>query len=298
LWSADALAQDDAKLIELLRDGSSFRVRARAALALGRGGEQGETSEHTISALEQALADSHAAVRAAAAAALGWVGTRRSVGALRTACRDSYADVVSQAKNALRMIAAREVIARAATEPANSDERARPSIADIRYAVVLGEMRNRTGLPGNDIGALLSERIGHELRKLDNVAVFTLAEMDEAVARELDRHRVAVFRVEGNLSRVDSAIENGENKVRCEVQLLLMDEPERTLRSMWKGAATATEQPRGPRDLQVGVLARKTLKSAVHSATASAAEAIAAAAVHRDLSTGDIRAEASAAHVK
>jgi hypothetical protein len=164
----------------------------------------------------------------------------------------------------------------------------------VRYAVVLGEMRNRSALAAAELPEWLGNRIADALRKLEYVAVFSLDDMTEVVAQELARRRIPTFRVEGNLSRVDSSFEGGEFKVRCEVSLLLLDEPERTLRSQMKGAASTSESPRGPRAAQTLRLAQRTLHSAVHSATASAAQAIEAAAVRRDLGMGDDRAEASA----
>lgn len=288
--SAAAVAQRPTTLVELLRDATSFRVRARAALALADSGD-----ERAISALETALQDRHAAVRGAAAVALARVGSRRSVSALRAASSDPSPQVAARAKDALRSIAAREVISRAAPQPVRAAAvRRRPPLHRIRHAVVLGEMRNRSGLSGSDITVLLAQRIGYELRKLDDVAVFSLAEMNDAMARELERRKVPTFRIDGNLSHVAATVHHGDHQIRCEVQLLLMDEPERTLRGMWKGAATTTEQPRGLREEQLPRLARKTLERAVRSATADAARAIAAAAQRRDQGVTDIRAEASA----
>jgi hypothetical protein len=163
----------------------------------------------------------------------------------------------------------------------------------VRYAVVLGEMRNRSDLPDGELAVLLYERIGQELRKLDQVAVFSLSEMTEAVAQELLRRKVPTFRLEGNLSRLASGREGDQYKVRCEVSLLLMDEPERTLRGLMKGAATQSEQVSGGGDAQHVLLTHKTLQSAVRSAMSNASQAIEAAAVKRTLGTGDMRAEAS-----
>lgn len=290
-WSGAALAQDQSTLLTLLRDGSSFRVRARAALALARTGD-----ERAVSGLEAALRDVHVTVRSAAATALGRIGSRRSVPALRAAASDPSPQVSEQAKSALQAIAAREAIARALPARVRSSPRAaRPSLARVRYAVVLGEMRNRSAIGDPDVARWLAERIGDELRKLPRMAVFALDDMNEAVAHELARRKIPTFRIEGNLSRAETVVAGGEHKVRCEVSLLLLDEPERTLRSQMKGAASVSAAPRGPRDVQARELVRRTLAGAVHSATASAAQAIEAAAVRRHVGTGDIRAEASLA---
>lgn len=281
-------------LIRLLGEAQSFRVRVRAALALAH-----TRDERALGALESALLDSHAAVRTAAASTLGQIGTHRSVRALRDAARDGSSSVTEAAKSALRSIAAREALARAlASDPSRSAEPVAGSaptsptsraalarsLGHVRYAVVLGEMRDQSDLRDRDLAQFLGERIGEELRKLESVAVFTLTDMTEGVAQELARHKVPSFRLEG-VSRL-----SGGRQLRCEVSLLLMDEPERTLRGLLKGAATSSEPQPGVSNAQQ---AQKTLKSAVHGALANAALAIETAAIRRDLGMNDIRAEAS-----
>ncbi len=296
LAGAPASAQDDSALLQMLSGSPSFRVRARAALALAHHG-----GERVVLGLEAALGDAHVAVRFAAAAALAEVGMRRSVPALREAAADREAIVAEQAKRALHAIAAREAIARAAgSAPEALPDRTPPragraasSLAHVRYAVVLGEMRNRSGRFGPELSAALADEIERELRAVEHVAVFTLSEMNDQIVQELTRRKVPAFRLEGTLSRVESVRQDGDYRTRCEVSLLLMDEPERTLRGLLRGAATSSEQPRGDGEAQQRLLARKTLKSAVHSALSNAADAIEAAATRRDLGMGDLRAEAS-----
>jgi hypothetical protein len=288
-----AAAEDDGPLLRMLSQAQSFRVRARAALALAHAGD-----ERAIGALEAALRDAHAAVRAAAAAALGEIGTRRCVPALREAAADPSLTVAEQAKGALRAIAAREVLARAGTLGPDSAAQPRAeqnaaSLSHVRYAVVLGEMRNQSDAQAGELSDFLGERVAQELSKLDQVAVFSLAEMTDAIGQELTRRKVPTFRLEGNLSRLTGGGEADQYRVRCEVSLLLMDEPERTLRGLMKGAATSSQQPRGAAAAEQELLAHKTLQSAVHSALSNARQAIEAAAIRRDLGQGDIRAEAS-----
>jgi hypothetical protein len=283
-------AQDDVVLIRLLQEGHSFRVRARAAMALGSA-----RAPDAHWALEAALRDQHAAVRAAAASSLGRIGTKRSVPALRSAAADASPEVATQAKAALSAIAARETIERGvslvvAAVPAPVEA---PSLDRVRYAVVLGDMRDHVELSGPEVTKLLWETVATELRKLDYVIVLSLSDMTEALAHELAARKVPAFRLEGSISRIERNDSASELRTRCEVSLLLMDEVERTLRSMMRGAATASEQPRGPRPVQQHEIARKTLKSAVRSAMANAMQAIEAASIRRDLGMGDIRAEAS-----
>lgn len=288
-----ASAQDQGTLLRMLSQGQSFRVRARAALALGRAGD-----ERALSGLEAALADPEPAVREAAAAALGQIGARRSVPALRAAAADAVSSVAVEAKQALRAIAAREQIARAVSRPAEAGEPppAPPTaltFASVRYAVVLGQMRDQSDLHDARLAEYFAARIGSELRKLDHVAVFSLSEMSEEIAKQLARRNVPMFRVEANLNRLERVREADESRVRCEVSLLLMDEPERTLRGLLRGSASSSEEPFASRVPPQKELLQRTVQGAVHSAMANAWQAIEAAAIRRDLGLGDIRAEAS-----
>jgi HEAT repeat protein len=296
--ASGARAEDERVLIRWLAHADSFRVRMRAALALVHAQD-----ERAIGALEAALLDPHPAVREAAAVALGQIGTHRSVPALREAARDANSSVAEQAKDALRSIAAREMIVRALStgrtqaqsssfgaETRTAAPATARSLAHVRYAVVLGEMRDQSALPDAKLPAILGERIDQELRKLDAVAVFALRDMTEGVTRELLRHKVPTFRLEG-VSKVSGDAVG--RPVRCDVSLLLMDEPERTLRGLLKGAATSTAQAPGKPGSQQASLVQQTLRSATHGAMANILAAIEAAAVRRDLGAGDIRAEAS-----
>ena len=264
-------------------------MRARAALALANV----STDPRAPAALEAALIDGHAAVRAAAAAALGQIGTRRSLPALRRAAGDADAWVGEQVKVALRQIAARESIARAVPSQDVRPATLRvhnSALANVRYAVVVGEMRNRSGLADVALPQFLGERVAEELRALGSFAVFADAEMTETVAAELERNRLPVFRVEGNITRINPTTLGDEHQVHCEVSLLLMDEPARNLRGLIKGSATSGEQRRSGSAAQREQLARRALRSAVRSAMANAAQATEAAARER---TPEAHAEAA-----
>jgi hypothetical protein len=291
---AAAFAEDAATLLQMVRDSHSFRVRARAALALAH-----VDDPRVPASLEAALLDTHAAVRAAAASALADSGTVRAVPALRRACADSAPVVAEGAKAALHAIAAREAIHHAVASA--QDERVRapstaiahtPALSDLRYAVVLGEMRNQSELQDRELPTVLGERIAAELRALSDVAVFAPAALTPEVMRELARRKVPLLRFEGSLTHVVVRRELGQASLHCEVSLLLLDEPARTLRSSLKGGATSTEQARGPAAQEQAVLIRKTLRNAVRSALANAERAMQSAASQHEPSAGDSRAEA------
>lgn len=287
-------AHDAIVLMRLLGDAHSFRVRARAALVLANHG-----SEATITALESALGDRHPAVRAAVLTSLGRVGTRRSVPALRRAAADQVPEVAAQAKTALREIAARETIVTAApggalSAPVMASTQA-PALSRVRYVLVVGDMRNRSPRGGRELEALLASRVHDELRALPYVAVLTLDQMTGAISDEIERRKLPAFRIDGTITHVDTRVETDEQHMRCEVSLLMMDEPDLTLRSVLKGAASSAEQLRGERGAQLRALAGKTLKSAVRSALGNVQQAVEAAAVRRDLGLPDLAAEASLA---
>ncbi|HMI91783.1 MAG TPA: HEAT repeat domain-containing protein [Polyangiales bacterium] len=275
-----AAADDHGVLVRLLTDSSSFRVRARAALALGSTADAGVSGP-----LEQALHDAHPLVRASAARALGNVGTRRSVSPLRAAASDRTPEVSDQAKLALRSIAAREAISLAVPQQSVSAARAneRASLDRVRYVLVVGEMRPPSTGGSPQLTGMLAQQLTEALRELPQVAVFSLAQMTQTVADEIERRRLPAFRIDANLVRADAARSLDALDMRCEVSLLLMDEPDRTLRSMLRGAASASEQPRGPRELQQPRLVEKTLRGAVRSALANVEQALVAAASRRDL---------------
>jgi hypothetical protein len=289
-----AFAEDAGTLLSMLRDSHSFRVRARAALALAQ-----VDDPRVPGALEAALLDTHAAVRAAAAGALADSGTLRAVPALRRACADQAQVVADGAKAALRAIAAREAIHHAVAsaqderpaEPSKASAHTPVMLSGLRYAVVLGEMRNQSELRDAELTSVLSERIAAELRGLSDVAVFTPATLTADITRELARRKVPLMRFEGNLTHVVMTRELGQAWLHCEVSLLLLDEPARTLRSALKGGATSSEQARGAVAQQEAVLARKTLRNAVRSALANAEQAMQAAAAQQAPSAGPAEAE-------
>jgi hypothetical protein len=297
--TAPASAQDAGALLTMLTNAESFQVRARAALALSHSDDV-----RAPAALEAALLDSHAAVRAAAANALGQVATHRAVPGLRKATSDGAPIVANAAKAALRAIAAREAIDHAVTgvrqgASTASDEtlgrgaRQHASLQQMRYAVVVGEVRDRSGTHAPSLTPYLAERIAISLRELPHIAVFSLSEMTEEVADQLARRKLPLFRVEANLTQLQQTRVLGDYKTRCEVSLLLMDEPDRTLRSALKGAASSSEQPRGEPVLQADRIAHKTLANAVQSALANAVQAIESAASQRSSGGTDAAAEAT-----
>jgi hypothetical protein len=290
LAASSGLAQGDhSTVVRVLRESRDFRARVRAALALG------QTSDHSVTPyLVSALRDRSPAVRAAAATALGQLRDRSAIGPLRALSHDSARVVRSEAERAIRRIRAGSrpvrpsAPARALTRTASGG--VLPAIAvvprardiywpTVRYVVVLGNMENRSNFHDAGLDALLEREVTRNLIVLRGVAVLPGDRVPATAEREIARRRLPELRLEGSLNRVDRRAQPRQISVRCEVSLMLMDEPGRNLRGVLNGAATGSQPRRGHREEQERQLAEQALTGAVHSAMSGAARAIASASL-------------------
>jgi HEAT repeat protein len=263
-------AQDEHVLIRMLHEGQTFKVRARAAMALANA-----DVELARPALEQALRDPHSMVRVSAARALRELGDARALPALRAASNSNSPAVQQAARDAIAALNASQDAARAALEPMPAARAAPAPVAwnRVRYAVVLGEMRNQSRELDAALAPLLGERVADALSRVGKVAVLSTAQLTDSLAHELDRRNLRRFRVEGVLNDVRRGAAAGQLSVRCEISLLLLDEPARNLRSVLKGAATGVEPPLDASASAVAQerrLTRRALDGAVKSALADA----------------------------
>lgn len=283
--ASSTLAQSDhSTVIRVLRDGHDFRARVRAALALGSSNDMSVTPH-----LVEALSDSSPAVRAAAATALGRLGDASALDALRRATRDRAAIVRNEAQRAIRQIESRRPadpsgprrsLTRTATGAVLPPISVVPRAQDInwrtaRYVVVLGSLENRSNFRHEPLNEVLSREVERNLVVLRGVAVLRDGEMTPESEAQIRRRRLPTLRLEGSLNRVERRMMNRQVAVRCEVSLMLMDEPGRSLRGVLNGAATHASAPRGPRAEQERRLAEQALSGAVRSAMSGAAQAIA-----------------------
>ena len=268
-----AAAGDHAVLLRMLREGHDFRVRAQAALALGR-----RQDPALARPLEAALFDRHHGVRAAAATALGRLGSASSLPALRRAVGDVSREVRERAREALKQIdtRARRAAAIASTPKRPSPQPHRVSWRSVRYAVHVGNMHNQSGLAARALPALMSHQIAQGLREMKRVAVLSGA--DAGPRSEVTRRNLPAFRVEGTLTSLSFRQVGNKLSVRAEVSLLVMDQSERTIRSMLRGAATAIERRSGSLAAQRRKMVRQVLQPAVRSALANARKAMDTAA--------------------
>lgn len=284
------LGAQDHRLMRALNS-SDFRVRVQATIALGT---KGDPSARPY--LEARLADSHQSVRTAALVALARLGSIESISAIRPLLSDPAPKVRKQAARVIahlekkeRATTPRATVARATPRasrggfyPAVSivpkeDEIAWPQ---VRYAVVLGDLVNRSSFHARDLESQFRAQVTRHLRLLRRVAVFSSqGEIDATSRRQMQRLRIPTVNVAGNIVSLQRRRQQAELAVKCQVSLLILDRGQ-NLKGMLNGSATAQE-PAGqtsPAVAQEERLASQALGGAVGSAMSTAPQAISHAA--------------------
>ena len=293
-----AVAQERGTLVRMLAEARDFRVRARAALALGSTGDAS-----AVMPLSTALRDDDSsAVRAAAASALGSIGSSTALPALRAAAGDRSEDVRDAADEAIRALASSSGASsgRSGGSTARSGSgsgapstggrmpsvEVLPPSRDIdwghtRYAVVTGSMENRSSFAHTGLAAMLEREVHRGLVVLRGVAVIDGDVAHADADREISRRSIPAFRMEGSISTIHRERRDGQTRVRCDVAILLMDEPGRNLRASLNASSTAMEETAtgaSARTAQERSLAEQALEAAAERAMGGTARALSAAA--------------------
>jgi hypothetical protein len=276
-------AQDHSTIIRVLRESRDFRARSRAAMALGSSADPA-----AVGPLVGALSDSEPAVRVAAATGLGRLGNPDALSPLRRSLTDSSREVHDAAQAAIRQI---ESIAGArppevATPRTEVQPPPRMPLVEVlppqrdvdwdrvHYVVVLGPMMNRSGFEHDRLGTILEREVQRHLVVLRGVATIPDGGASAETDREITRRHLPRMRLEGSITNVHRAEHGHDLHVRCEVSLMLLDEPGHNLRAALNGAATGQERASSSRTTQEIHLAERALEGAVESAMSGAARAI------------------------
>lgn len=213
-------------LIRLLQGSTQFRVRAQAAISLG--GVEG--AGDVVDALAGALRDEHPAVRAAAANSLGRLGDTKALPALRSAAGDSEPPVQVAVKAAIGKL---EVAAR---RPSHEREETRPVAGPARYYVAIGKPASRaTNLTPSDLERaqqVLRERLG----EIDGVVIAPAAESPSSARGVLRSRKLKGFYIDSAVTSIEQKPGGG---VRAAVSLIVATYPDRAMRAIMQGAATA-----------------------------------------------------------
>ncbi len=252
-------AQDDASAFRDLAQGSDFRLRVAAALALGRSKSPGARP-----ALERAMAnDPHLAVRAAAAAALGTLGDANAAPALRAALdHEAETAVKVQIDGALKKLGS---AAPSRQAPAGK----------AKFLVSLGKIENRSSATGDSLVAAFKSSTRSRLAEVPGVEV--MADGDDGTA-EGSRRNLPVFTVDGSLTKLDKKQGSDGVSFSARVEYLIRKMPDHTLKGTMAGSAqalAAQSQIRGPS--QLSDLQMDAVSGAIDSAFKGAPKALEAA---------------------
>lgn len=242
-------ASDDLVLQQLLREGRDYRVRARAAAALGR--MQDPTARDALAA---ALVDKHPAVRGAAASALGQLGAADALPALRACTRDPVPAVAKLAREAILRIEFALRRQGVVPEPARQ----------VRYGLCIGELTDRSPQPEAGMLHILANSLDKELRTVDGAALLE----DESAASG-----VPIYRIDGQIVDTEHAQIDDKLTAHASVALLVTDKSDQTLRIVFKGASTtiedldhkAVDQEQQVAQQAIGRAVRAALRNASHA---------------------------------
>ncbi len=213
-------AQDDASAFRDLATGSDFRVRVAACLVLGKSRSPGARP-----ALEKALADTHAAVRAAAAAALGSLGDARAVPALKAAQSGEPSDDV------------KAVIARSLGRLAQPGGAAPAApAAKPKFLVSVGRIENKAGATGSTLAPAFKTSTRSRMAQVPGVEV--LAEGTDPAVEGKTRNLPA-FTVDGTLTKLDKKQGRDGVGFAARVEYLIRKMPDQKLTGTMSGTAQA-----------------------------------------------------------
>lgn len=214
-------------LVRLLSGSTQFRVRAQAAISLG--GIVG-VSDVAV-ALKGALRDEHPAVRAAAANSLGRLGDASALGPLRIASKDAEAPVRAAVQAAIAKLESSR------SAPTGSGVALVPgATGPPRYYVAVAKTLSRVpSLGGADLDRA-NAALRARLAQLDGVVLAPLDETPTAVRSVLRARSLKGFYIDSSVTKVENKPGGG---TRVAVSVILATYPERAMRAIMQGAATA-----------------------------------------------------------
>lgn len=253
--ATDSIASD-------LTDASDFRVRVQAALRLGRHGGAQARAE-----LERGLRDSHPAVRASCAVALGALGDVAAAAAIEQAMRSEGSPAVKTAmKESVDKL-------RAAGRPGDQAS----GVEKAKYVVQLGTMRNNTGVRAGDLDGVMQHAARSRARSIKG-AVVVEAASDASVLRRANERRIPVLLLDGSLTRLTQTMgKDGGVIVTAHVDVSVRRVPQQTLKGTVRGSASASHEAQATQRA-ILELQNRAVGGAVESAVSSVGSEIAALA--------------------
>lgn len=253
LLAQGAAAESVPDLVQRLSSGADFRVRVQAALDLGK--RPGEASRR---ALERALDDGNAAVRAAAAAALKAMKDPACIPALSRHQNDSSSAVRAQIQSSLDALRKADADARAAATP--------------QVMVQLGKFRSHAGASG----AVLEDAARTSRQKFG--ALPGVAVVDASSGAPPARRDVPTVMLTGQVKQLEQSREGSNVTFMASVEFVVHRMPGQTIRGMLSGSARASGAASEMTDAAaLEDLRRTAIEAAIESAVRRAPQAFRAA---------------------
>ncbi len=221
---AQRAVETDSPVVQMLRRSPDARTRAQAAITLAR-----LPSADAPAALRSALDDRAAVVRAAAAVTLADLNDSASIASLRAHASDPDANVRDAVQRALGRLETPS--ASAAFEPAQPVDFAR-----VRFLVRPGELADRER-SDEDRAELLRAAVRSALRNRGTVALHP-GVLPASAQRRVRSGSLRQFSLDGGLQAVRRVPSPGGDRLRAEVSLVIVAEPQHSIVGMVTGAAS------------------------------------------------------------
>ncbi len=240
-------AQDVVTLRKDLATATDFRVRVAAALALGKKKDTG-----SIDVISKALTDESAAVRSAAATALGAIGDSRALAALERAKGaekdDGVKKSIDRAIGALR--------------------------GKAKVIVALGKLENKTG--NAKVSSHFQAAAKAELAKIPGVQVAT---SDNDAVEKAKAMKLPTIALDGRLVQLQKEKAGSDVGFQARVEFVIRKIPEQSLKASVKGNAKALLDARAVKgDKELSQLQADAVTAAVQSALSGSSKAMEEAA--------------------
>lgn len=220
----------------LLKSSTQFRVRAQAAISLGR--VTGDAS--VVRTLVSALNDEHPAVRAAAASSLERLGDPSALAALRTRAADSRenSEVRAAAASAVTVLASARVTS------AQPEATAPPTTAIVEPPDEQGTATFYVGVgvPGSRVAGLdeallkgAQDFLRGRVQAVSGVVLAPDGEKPRQAETVMRTRRLTGYFIDSSIVSVEQRPDGG---VRASVSVIVGTYPGRDMRSILQGAAT------------------------------------------------------------
>ncbi len=257
--TAHSVAQD-----KELTESADFRIRVQAALRLGRSASPSARTD-----LEKGLRDPHPAVRVACAVGLGNIGDPASIPALESAMKgESFANVKSSMKENIDKLKNRKAAGGGGGET---------SLANAKYVVQLGQMRNVSGVRADDLDQIMRQTARSKANSLKGAVIVDSSESN--VVQKASAKKIPVLLVDGNLTKLtQTQSRDGGIIISAKVDMSIRKVPQQTLKGTVSGNASGSDGTGRPTPDAIAQLQNRVVGGAVESAINSMSGELAALA--------------------